>query len=246
MQLNSLLAAGCGIMVFGVAALDYAVKPLPVPKPRKLPVASFPARLGNWQGGAIAPVDPDIQARLPTSAIMDRVYTAGTEQAADVMLVTASDNMDIHNPKDCFPSQGWRLTNSHTVTIQGQPVTVMDAQLDAQKLKVLYWTTGVFMPPPPRSALEREALALREKIVPRHEFVSLFVRLTVPQNPHAEEEVTQLAGQVLPPVRSMLQSAKKPGEQISALPSFALPTDLKKAYQDRKESIRSDARTLCC
>ena len=240
MQISPLLAACCGVMVFGVAALDYAVGPLPVPQPRKLAVASFPARLGAWQGGAIAPVDQDIQARLPTSAIMDRVYTAPSQRSADVMLVTASDNMDIHNPQDCFPSQGWRLTNTHSVTIQGQAVTVMDAQLDAQKLKVLYWTTGVFTPPPPHSALARKVLALRGKIVPRHEFVSLFVRLTVPQSPQAEEEVTQLAGQVLPPVRFLLQSAKKPGEQVSELTH-----DLGQADRVRKD-IRTDARTSRC
>ena len=205
-------------MVFGVAVLDYAVGPLPVPQPRRLAVETFPARLGPWQGGAVAPVDPDIQARLPTSSIMDRVYTSGTGRAADVMLVTASDSLDIHNPKDCFPSQGWRLTNSHDKVVQGQTVTVMDAQLDDQKMKILYWTTGTFTPPPPRSALARKALSLRAKIVPNHMVVSLFVRLMVSQSPQAEEELTQLAGQVMPPVHSLLQSAKKPGEQVSALP----------------------------
>lgn len=226
-------------MVFGVAALEYAVGPLPVPKPRRLAVETFPARLGTWQGGAIAPVDADIQARLPTSSIMDRVYTSGAGRAADVMLVTASDNLDIHNPKDCFPSQGWRLTNSHNEVVQGQTVTVMDAQLDDQKMKVLYWTTGTFTPPLPRSALARKALALRAKIVPSHEYVSLFVRLMVSQGPQAEEEISQLAGQVMPPVRSLVQSAKKPGEQVSALSE-------QPEYRVRKEIIRSDARTIRC
>lgn len=231
-------------MVFGVAALEYGVGPLPVPQPRRLAVETFPAKLGPWQGGAIAPVDPDIQARLPTSSIMDRVYSTGTGRSADVMLVTASDNLDIHNPKDCFPSQGWRLTNSHDVTIQGQTVTVMDAQLDDQKMKVLYWTTGTFTPPPPRSALAQKALSLREKIVPSHEYVSLFVRLMVSQGPQAEEEITQLAGQVLPPVHSLVQSARKPGEQVSALPKLKSLKQLE--YRVRKEITRSDARTARC
>ncbi len=225
-------------MVFGVAALQYGVGPLPVPKPRRLAVETFPGRLGNWQGGAIAPVDPDIQARLPTSSIMDRVYTSGADRTADVMLVTASDSLDIHNPKDCFPSQGWRLTNSHDKVVQGQTVTVMDAQLDDQRMKVLYWTTGTFTPPPPHSALARKALSLRAKIVPNHMVVSLFVRLMVSQGPQAEEEITQLAGQMMPPVHSLLLSAKKPGEQVSALPEQA-------NYRVRKD-IRSDARTVRC
>ncbi len=238
------------MIVFGVAALEYAVGPLPVPQPRRLAVETFPSRLGNWTGGAIAPVDPDIQARLPTSSIMDRVYTSGPSRAADVMLVTASDNLDIHNPKDCFPSQGWRLTNSHDISVGGQPVTVMDAQLDDQKMKVLYWTTGTFTPPPPRSRLAQKALALREKLVPRHEYVSLFVRLMVPQSRQAEEEITQLAGQVLPPVQSLLQSAKKPGEQVSALPLVTQSEQTAQAQSEQtaqvRKDIRSNARTSRC
>ena len=230
-------------MVFGVAALEYGVGPLPVPQPRRLAVDTFPARLGFWQGGAIAPVDPDIQARLPTSSIMDRVYTSGADRSADVMLVTASDNLDIHNPKDCFPSQGWRLTNSHDAVVQGQTVTIMDAQLDDRRMKVLYWTTGTFTPPPPRSALAQKALALRAKIVPSHEYVSLFVRLMMPQGPQAETEITQLAGQVMPPVRSLVQSARKPGEQVSAL----LEPQHFDSRDDRvRKDIRTDARTVRC
>ncbi len=214
----SALTLGCCALVFSVAALDIASGPLPVPHSRKLAVDTFPARLGAWQGGSIAPVDPDIQARLRTSAIMDREYVTGAGQSADVMLVTASDDLDIHNPKDCFPSQGWKLTNSRDKTIGGQPVTLMDAQLGDQKMTVLYWMTGVYTPPPPRYALARQALALRDKIVPRHQEVSLFVRLMVPQSTGAEAEITGLAEEVLPPVQALVQAKKLPGEQISARP----------------------------
>jgi len=213
---HSWLAVSCLGVVFGVAVLEYAAGPIPVPHPRRLPVDTFPARLGAWQGGAIAPVDPEIQARLRTSAIMDRVYTTDTGRSADVMLVTASDNLDIHNPKDCFPSQGWRLSNSRDKVIAGQTVTMMDAQLDTQDMTVLYWTTGVYTPPPPRFALARQALVLRDKIVPRHESVSLFVRLMVPRRAGADEEVSALAAQVLPPVRALVDAQRKTGEQVSA------------------------------
>ncbi len=220
---QSVLAlCGCGL-VLGVALLDFAYGPIPVPHPRKLAVDTFPARLGAWQGGAIAPVDQDIQARLRTSAIMDREYANGSGRTADVMLVTASDNLDIHNPKDCFPSQGWKLTNSRDKVIGGQTVTLMDAQLDDQKMTILYWMTGVYMPPAPRSALARQALKLRDRIVPRHEAVSLFVRLMVPQSPDADSEITALAGQVLPPVQALVEQKRKPGEQISARPLSRRP-----------------------
>lgn len=222
MKKQSWLALSCTVLVFGVAALEYASGPIPVPCPRKLAVETFPARLGEWQGGAIAPVDPEIQARLRTSAIMDREYVTSTGRTADVMLVTASDNIDIHNPKDCFPSQGWKLSNSRDEMIGGQPVTLMDAQLNDQKIIVLYWTTGIYTPPPPRSALAREALVLRNKIVPSHEAVSLFVRLSVPQDTGADAEITRLAARVLPPVQALVAAKKQAGEQVSALPGLVL------------------------
>ncbi len=217
------LSLGCCALVIGVAALDFASGPIPVPHSRKLAVETFPARLGTWQGGAIAPVDPDIQARLRTSSIMDREYTNSAGRSADVMLVTASDNLDIHNPKDCFPSQGWKLTNSRDKVIGGQPVTLMDAQLDDQKMTVLYWTTGVYTPSAPRSLLARQALVLRNTIVPRHEAVSLFVRLMVPQSPDADPEITALAARVLFPVQALVEEKRKPGEQVSARPVTELP-----------------------
>ncbi len=222
-QGSAALALACCALVLGVAGLDFAYGPIPVARPRKLAVDTFPARLGAWQGGAIAPVDPEIQARLRTSAVMDREYTNGAGRTADVMLVTASDNLDIHNPKDCFPSQGWKLTNSRDRVIGGQPVTLMNAQLDDQKMTVLYWTTGVYLPPAPRSFLARQALRLRDRIVPRHEAVSLFVRLMVPEGPDADPEITALAGQVLPPVQALVEEKRKPGEQVSSLPVSAPP-----------------------
>ncbi len=240
MQNYPVLAAACCAMVFSVAALEYGAGPLPVPQPRKLAVETFPSQLGSWQGGAITPVDSDIQARLPTSAIMDRTYVNANGQKADVMLVTASDNLDIHNPKDCFPSQGWHLSNSHDEVVQGQTVTVMDAELDSQKSTVLYWTTGVYMPPSSRYALVRKAQALRERIVPRHEAVSLFVRLIVPQSQDADQELAQLAEQVMPPVQALLQSKKKPGEQVSALPAFSrLPAFSFPAFSQAKGPMQA-------
>jgi hypothetical protein len=104
--------------------------------------------------------------------------------------------------------------------IGGQTVTLMDAQLDDQKMTILYWMTGVYMPPAPRSVLARQALKFRERIVPRHEAVSLFVRLMVPQSPDADSEITALAGQVLSPVQALVEEKRKPGEQVSARPEI--------------------------
>lgn len=216
MQQHRLIALIAGLMVLTGAGMDYGLGPMAVAVPHQLPVDSFPSRIGTWQGGAIAPVDPDIQARLPTSKIMDRVYTNRAGREADVMLVTASDNLDIHNPLDCFPSQGWKLTNLRQQIVGGQQVNVMDAQLDDQKMTVMYWTTGYYEPPASPHPFVRSVSALRTKILGRRQADSLFVRLMVPANSQSEEALTQLAAQVLPPVQSLLDAGKRGGEQVSA------------------------------
>ena len=206
-------------MVFGGAALDYGLGPLAVPKPHRLPVEAFPARLGAWQGGPIVPVDPDVQARIATSKIMERDYTDPVGSEADVMLVTATDSLDIHSPLDCFPSQGWRLSNERSAVVQGQPVKLMDVQQDEQKMTVMYWMTGYYQPDPSPYPLVRAVAALRARVIGRKEGDSLFVRLMVPATPAAQAALSRLAGQVVPSVQSLLRAGKRPGEQIASLPS---------------------------
>ena len=216
MQKPQILALAAGLMVIGGATLDYALGPMPVAVPHQLPVETFPATLGTWRGGAIAPVDPDVQARIPTSKVMDREYTDSFGHEADVMLVTASDNLDIHNPTDCFPSQGWQLSNLHQQVVDGQTVNVMDAQLDEQRMTVMYWTTGYYEPPASPVALVRTVSALRTKILGRKQADSLFVRLMVPSTATSDTDLTQLAEHVLPSVQSLLNEGRRGAEQVTS------------------------------
>lgn len=194
------------MIVFGAAALEYGLGPLAVARPRRLPVETFPARIGAWQGGTVQPVDPDIQARLPTARIYDREYADNVGRSVDVMLVTASDSLDIHSPLDCFPSQGWHLGPQRQITLNGQPMYVMEAQQDEQKLTVVYWTTGYFAPTPSRSALIRKVADFRNKLVNHHEGESLFVRLLAPATPSGNQGLFEIAGQMMPSVRGLLQA----------------------------------------
>lgn len=219
---RALTVAGC-VMVFGLAALSYRLGPLPVPRPRLLPVETLPPALGDWRAGPAQPVDPDVQARLPTSHIFDRPYTDRRGRGADVMLVTASDVVDIHSPLDCFPSQGWHLSGRRTATVDGQRVSLVSAKQDAQAFTLLYWTTGFYPPPPSPSPLVRRIAAARERLVGAKEGTSLFVRVLLPDDGEGDGAALALGRLLVPPVRRMVEAARTPGEpapkDISVTPS---------------------------
>ncbi len=230
---RALTVAGC-VTVFGLAALSYWLGPLPVPRPRLLPVETLPLVLGDWQGGPVQPVDPDIQARLPTSHIFDRPYTDRRGQGADVMLVTASDVVDIHSPLDCFPSQGWRLSNPRTAVLDGQRVSLIDARQEAQAFTMLYWTTGYYLPPPSPSPLVRRISAARARLVGTKEGTSLFVRVLLPASGTGDVAVLDLGRLLVPPIRHMVEAARMPGEsaparQVRTDPQGIKETDAKRS-----------------
>lgn len=210
MRNHRLFAAVGGGLILGAAALEYGLGPLAVAKIHRLPVETFPAKLGGWHAGDVQPTDADVQARLPTAKILDRPYEDGSGRTVDVMLVTASDSLDIHSPLDCFPSQGWKLSGRRTVVIGGQPVNVMDAQLDDQKMTVTYWTTGYYAPPPSRYALVRAASTLRTRLIGRREAESLFVRLIAPATPAGEQGLAEVTALAVPPVRALVEAGARP------------------------------------
>ena len=226
---RALAVVGC-IVIFGGAALEYSLGPLAVAKPRRLPVETFPARIGDWQGGTIQTVDPDIQARLPTAMISDREYADPAGRSIDVMLVTASDSLDIHSPLDCFPSQGWHLSQPKQINLRGQSMYVMDALQNDQKLTIMYWTTGYYTPAPSHNVLIRKASDFRNELVPNHEGESLFVRLIAPATPAGDQGLSELAGQMVPSVRDLLKAGLTPEErerglvQVSRIPFSRIPS----------------------
>lgn len=170
----------CALVLSAVGA-DYGLGQMDVPKSHRLPIETFPAVIGSWKGGPVQEVGLDIQRRLPTAKIVERVYTNGTGPGVDLMLLTATEDEDMHSPQACFPSQGWTLSNVQNTQVDGQPVTRMTAAMDeGQRLTVLYWLTGYYPPAPPRNALLQKAYAWRTHIMGGHNNMSLFVRMTAP------------------------------------------------------------------
>ena len=130
MQKHTLLPVICCALVLAAVGADYGLGQMDVPKPHRLPVESFPAQIGDWRAGPVQAVDPDIQRALATAKIVERPYLNSLGQQVDLMLLTATEDEDMHSPKACFPSQGWVLTNVHDIGMDGQPATQMTAQFE--------------------------------------------------------------------------------------------------------------------
>ena len=211
---NALLPViGCALVLSAVGA-DYGLGQMDVAKPHRLPVESFPADIGSWKGGPVSEVDPDIQKRLPTAKIVERVYTNPLGQHIDLMLLTATEDEDMHSPKACFPSQGWTLSDVHDTQVEGQPATQMTATMDGgQSQRVLYWLTGYYAPDPPRNALVRKASLLRDHFLGAHNNMSLFVRIITPNTPLAGRSLSEFTSALDAPLQSLIGAGANPSQR---------------------------------
>jgi len=208
---NALLPLmGCALVLSAVGA-DYGLGRLDVPKPRRLPVETFPAVIGPWKGGPVQEVGDDIQKRLPTAKIVERVYTDPTGQQVDLMLLTATEDEDMHSPKACFPSQGWTLSDVKDTRVDDQQATRMTADMDGRgRLSVLYWLTGYYPPAPPRNALLQKASVWRKHFMGAHSNMSLFVRITAPETPLTDKALASFTASLHDPLKALVAAGAGP------------------------------------
>jgi hypothetical protein len=123
MSKSSILPVIACVLVLAATGTNYGLGRLDVPKPHRLPVESFPAKIGVWSGGPVRDVDIDIARALPTAKIFERVYTSPTGEQVDLMLLTATEDEDMHSPQACFPSQGWKLSDIQAIQVDGDTGT---------------------------------------------------------------------------------------------------------------------------
>lgn len=214
MSNNALLPVICCAMVLSAVGADYGLGQLDVPKPHRLPVETFPAQIGSWQGGAVQAVDSDIQNQLKTAKIVERLYISPSGQKVDLMLLTATEDEDMHSPQACFPSQGWELSNVQNTEVNGEPATQMTAQLDGgERQTVLYWLTGYFPPAPPRNALLKQAAVWRTHFMLAHNNMSLFVRIIAPDTPLGHRALADFTRSLHDPLEHLVGGGAKPVTQ---------------------------------
>lgn len=193
------------IMVLATLLANHIIGRLPVPKPHPVPIENFPRQVGEWHGGADQSVDASVQKVLSTARIVTRTYTDSHGDAVELLLLTASDYKDFHDPNVCFPGQGWTLTNQRTVDIDGQTFNSMIAVQGATQLAVLYWM--------PEDSLAKtgqnwgKMMAIR-KLAGTENTTSLFVRLTMPIQGGHQEAMLAFA-RACKPYLDALNSAKR-------------------------------------
>jgi len=201
MRYTQICATTCCALALVACVTDYGFGKLPIAQPRALAVSTFPTNLGDWQGGGLLPVDPDVQAKLPSAKIIDRNYTNSIGETVDLTLVTANDSLDIHDPVVCLPAQGWQIVDSSQAVYGGQLVNILDLTQDGQSMRAVYWWTGYYPPKLSSHFWVQDAAKFRAKMINKREGESLMVRiLSTDNDPNELEDFTKA---VLPEVKKL-------------------------------------------
>jgi len=190
-------------IVLAAAAFENAAGSLPIASPVLLPVEELPSTVGKWKVTREIPTGFDLQDRLRTAHIVERTYTSDQFGSIDVLLLTASNRDDIHDPNSCFPSQGWALSGKGTVDVQGQSVKTMLAAHDQQKALVWYWYDGFYQPVIKSPVLARISDA-RIRAMGSEDAKSLFVRLMAPDTDFGRKGLQDFVTAARPQLKSIV------------------------------------------
>lgn len=192
------------IMVLATVLLNHSVTRFSILEPHRRPIETFPGQIGDWSAGPVRPVDPEVQAKLPTAKIVDRVYTNKAGEEIDLSLVTANTYDDLHHPEECFPDQGWTVRDDHEVQVNGQPLTDMLASKDGETIEVLHWLAAEAYPvqtPLQKITILRSAYMAAN----RHpaDGRSIFVRLIASKTESSHEMLLAFARQIMEPLKQL-------------------------------------------
>jgi EpsI family protein len=210
MRQSEICAAICCITLLAACLADYGFGKLPMATPQRLPVESFPTSLGAWQGGDVMPVDPDVQAQLPSAKIIERMYTDPAGHVIDLTLVTANDSLDIHDPSICLPAQGWKILNSSSMSYGSQAANILDLDESGQKMTTVYWWTGCYPPKLSNHIWVQYAAKIQKHFVHARELDSLMVRIMSDSNTNSNATLNNFVQSVMPAVKQLTDKGITP------------------------------------
>lgn len=136
------------ILLLGATALFLQARGRSEVFPPRLPLASFPQRLGNWTGSDVE-IPKDVRDVLGPGDFLLRVYRPDDESKpfTDLFIAyfpsqRAGDT--IHSPKNCLPGAGWSPIDSRRVTlsVEGHAPFIVNRYVIAKGVErqlVLYW-----------------------------------------------------------------------------------------------------------
>lgn len=194
--------------------MTYAGPRLELPKPRLLPVATFPRQIGDWKVVQERKPSEDIQKALPTAVIVDRDYRNSEGQTLSLLLLTASEMRDIHSPSVCLPGSGWQ-TRSDVLVRQGdQKITARVMAMRDTPFHVWFWYPSVPFPEPENPLVRRlYRWRLTAPGTYRPDTISdlsssLLVRVIAPDIPGALDDVKTFVASIEAPLRALARAAE--------------------------------------
>jgi EpsI family protein len=205
MQEAKILRIACLVVAVAALLANHAFGRLTIPQPRRLPVESFPRDVAEWSGGPDRQFDAMFRRYAPTAAAVDRIYTRPDGTGVNLVLVTATDNVGIHDPQVCFPLQGWQIDDVRTVSVSGDSASIMTATRGADSLRVLYWKTA------PTARAENglgRVLAYARASLAGVRGESLLVRLSTPNDARADAALMRFASDVQPALGPLKRLAR--------------------------------------
>ena len=177
------------------------------PESLRRPLATIPEQIGEWSAVQDTRLDEETEAVLKASDYIYRSYINAGSRAdlfvAFYAMQKAGEAM--HSPKNCLPGSGWEIWDYATTDLEtaNGPVEINKywIQKGRQRMLVLYW----YQHGDRIVASEYAAKAyLIWDAVASGRTAGSIVRVTVPDQPDAEEAGRQLAAKIIPLVREVL------------------------------------------
>lgn len=207
-----------GLLIIALSwTMNRVIQPMEKAKPFKVQVEKLPETIGEWSMGQQRTADPEIQKALQSATIVDREYTKEGFEPISLMLVSASNSVDIHNPQLCFPNQGWRLDDQSKIVYQGQEMNSMRASIQDRRYRILYWIQGGKITAEASNPWVRRLRAVRKRLVPEDEGQSLLARIIVPETREGRRSQTAFLDAFWAPLQKLVQEAQQ-STQSASLP----------------------------
>ena len=166
-------------------------------------IAEFPKVVGDWKDIKDVPPPESFTDVLPTAQIIERTYVNKAGGQVDLLLLTATDYGDLHDPRACFPSQGWSLSDEKKLTVGQEQVTDMLAAVDGDQVEVLFWRPDFYSVPTPRSAFARDIYNLYVRHYRKAEGNSLLVRVIASTTPESHADLMKFTQAIQTPLRTL-------------------------------------------
>ena len=203
MHRSTLFVLICVLMITSAIIVNLLGERVELGRAIPLQITAFPKEVGSWRDVADLPVQPELPDALPTAQVVERDYVNQYNQGVDLLLLTATDYGDLHDPQACFPSQGWALSNPQQVDIGGERVTDMSASLGDQHEYVIYWRPDFYHVPVPQTIIARRVYYWYIKHVRPDDGHSLLVRVIGQDTPDGRAAVLGFTNEIMGPLKQL-------------------------------------------